>query len=282
MKKWLFLVTSLLVLNPDSASACSCLRSTPEEHFARANAVFSGKVIEVDGKQNTQIPLPDSFLNRQIKFEVSRVWKGNVEKQEVVLTSDSSASCGYSFEKGKEYLVYASEQDGKLQTGLCSGTNLLSQAQENLETLGQGKTPNNQNNQNSNLNPQRSNKAQLRRSQRLWKKQKISNYRYTLSRSCFCLREATQPVVIEVRNGKVRSIVAANTGKSVNREYFTQYDSMAKIFDTVKDAIAKNAHQVSATYHPTLGYPTQISIDYDQLMADEELYLTIENLEVIK
>ena len=49
----------------------------------------------------------------------------------------------------------------------------------------------------------------------------------------------------------------------------------------IKDAIATNASSLTVKYDPKLGYPTQINIDYDQQMADEESYLTIEKLEAI-
>jgi hypothetical protein len=57
---------------------------------------------------------------------------------------------------------------------------------------------------------------------------------------------------------------------------------MPKLFNIVKDAIAKKAHRISVTYHPTQGYPTQINIDENAQMADEERYLTIEKLEIIR
>jgi hypothetical protein len=57
---------------------------------------------------------------------------------------------------------------------------------------------------------------------------------------------------------------------------------MPKLFNIVKDAIAKKSHSISVTYHPTLGYPTQINIDENAQMADEERYLTIEKLEIIR
>lgn len=269
MKKWLLLATSLLVLNANPASACSCIRSTPQQNFARASTVFSGRVIDIQPSLfNEQRSINERRANPKIRFEVSRVWKGKLERQSFVMTSGSSASCGYAFQKGKEYLVYASEQDSTLQTGLCSGTKLLSEAQSDLAALGQGKTPNQKD----------SNKAQLQQNKQLWAKQKISNYRYKLRKSCFCFPKDSQ-VTIEARNGKFVSIAAANSGQSVNPESFTKYNSIAKLFDLIDDAIAKNAHRISVTYHPTLGYPTQISIDYDQYIADEEISLTIENLE---
>jgi hypothetical protein len=93
------------------------------------------------------------------------------------------------------------------------------------------------------------------------------------------------------RDGKLTSIVAASNGQLVNREYFTNQDSIAKLFEIVEDAIcasqqrfaiARKAYRLSVTYHPTLGYPTKIDIDYDKQIADEELSLTIENLQALK
>jgi len=130
-------------------------------------------------------------------------------------------------------------------------------------------------------NPNDSNSSQLETNRQLWNQQKLSHYRYTFRRSCFCAPKATEPAVIEVRNGKVVSITDAKSGKPVDSEIFQQYDSIPKLFDVIKDAIARNASSLTVKYDPKFGYPTQINIDYDQQMADEELYLTIEKLEAI-
>jgi hypothetical protein len=275
MKKILLLATSLFVLSTNAASACSCLPTTPQQSLKNSGTVFAGRVIDVVDEGETRPEVSRPLLGFKVTFEVSNVWKGQPNRQFVVRTSGSSASCGYSFEKGKEYLVYASNQGSQLETGLCSGTKPLANAQRDLAVLGlgRGKTP----------TPQSSNPAQqLQRSKQLWTKQNISNYRFTLRRSCFCSFETRQPVKIEVRNGQVTSIVPAMNGVPFNREDFTSNDSIAKLFDVVEDAIARKAHRLSVTYHPTLGYPTKIDIDYDQRMADEELSITIENLQALK
>ena len=278
MKKMLVIATSLFVLSANAASACSCLPTTPQQSLQNSEAVFSGRVVDVTeqspaerrpGRRNED----PNFLNGvKVTFEVSEVWKGNSERRLVVTTSDSSASCGYSFQEGQEYLVYASEEDAQLKTGLCSGTKRLSDARADLAVLGEGETPVNY----------RLNAAQLQQHRQLWRNQNISSYRYTLRVSCFCTPEVTQPVVVEVRNNRVTSITAANTGKPVNQEYFRQYNSVPKLFNIVQNAIANKAASMQITYHRTLGYPTQINIDKDAQMADEEIYLTIENLQVIR
>lgn len=128
---------------------------------------------------------------------------------------------------------------------------------------------------NSNLRP-------LRINRRLWNQQKILNYRYTLSNSCFCIPEARGPVVIEVRNGITTSITSVATGQPANPEFFQNYNTIPKLFHVIRDAIAKQADSLTVEYNPTFGYPTQINIDYKFQLADEELFLTIENFEVIK
>jgi hypothetical protein len=124
-----------------------------------------------------------------------------------------------------------------------------------------------------------SNSGQLKINQRLWNEQNIVNYRYTLTRSCFCTDEARGPVVIEVRNGRTASVTSVATGQSVNPEFFQKYDTIPRLFDLIRDALAKKASSLTVQYNSQLGYPTQINIDYDSQIADEEEFLTIENLQ---
>ncbi len=117
----------------------------------------------------------------------------------------------------------------------------------------------------------------------MWNNQNISNYRYTFSNGCFCIPEARGPVIIEVRNGKIKSITSVATGQPVqNPEYFQKYNTIPKLFNVIQDAINRKAYSLDVAYNPRLGYPTQINIDYNSQIADEEIYLTIENFEEIK
>ncbi len=56
-----------------------------------------------------------NFLNRtmffEIKFEILEKYKGTVLRDTVTIyTEPKAASCGYKFEKGKIYIVYASKK----------------------------------------------------------------------------------------------------------------------------------------------------------------------------
>jgi hypothetical protein len=77
-------------------------------------------------------------------MRLKQVWKGQLTKEVIINTPDNSAACGYSFEMGKSYLVFAHGTKGKiLRTGLCSGNRPLETAGEELRILGKGKKPQN-------------------------------------------------------------------------------------------------------------------------------------------
>ncbi len=125
-----------------------------------------------------------------------------------------------------------------------------------------------------------SNLGQLRINRRLWKQQKIANYRYTLTNNCFCIPEARGPVIIEVRNGITTSITSADTGLPVNSELFQKYSTIPKLFNLIKDTINRGQSSLSVEYNPKLGYPTQINIG--NLAADAGVFTTVENFEEIE
>ncbi|MEH2061997.1 MAG: DUF6174 domain-containing protein [Nostoc sp.] len=114
----------------------------------------------------------------------------------------------------------------------------------------------------------------------LWNQKNIYNYRYTFSNSCFCIGEARGPVVIEVRNGQTTSITL--DGKPVNPQFFEKYNTIPKLFNVIQDAINRKAYSLNVQYDPKLGYPTQINVDYNSQIADEEIFLTIEKFQIIK
>jgi hypothetical protein len=122
----------LAQLAPSRAAACSCMAPPPPAESAQnSTAVFEGRVTRIDDPQGEP----------KVHFQVVRSFKGPSSEAIEVRTANSSAACGYGFEEGKSYLVYASEESGALHTGLCSRTRLASEASEDITALGLGVTP---------------------------------------------------------------------------------------------------------------------------------------------
>lgn len=117
------------------ALACSCAPPPPPKAaLAASTAVFSGKVVKVE-------PIGD--FQRAVTLVVASAWKGVDGKTVIVHTPNDGAACGYGFEKGKSYLVYANavkQGDAKvLVTNLCMRTKGLAEAKDEIVELGDAK-----------------------------------------------------------------------------------------------------------------------------------------------
>ena len=122
-----------IIVKPSKVFACDCIGpGTPNEELARSTAVFSGKVISINRSL--------SGYAYNVTFDVEKIWKGVSEKNIVVSTSISGASCGFGFKEGEKYIVYANGEKS-LSAGLCSRTHLLTQADTDISVLGVGKSP---------------------------------------------------------------------------------------------------------------------------------------------
>src|SRR5687768_11525966 len=107
------LVASLSIpLGAGPAWACSCAAVTPEEHADSARVVFTGVAREVK-RTETQLT---------VRFRVTRVYKGEVDRRVKVVTASNSAACGCSFKEDTQYTVFGTKRREPIPTNLCSGT----------------------------------------------------------------------------------------------------------------------------------------------------------------
>ena len=143
MKRALFLTVGVIVLVMLAcvdAFACTC--SLPDSGLSlkrqvsmalnESRAVFSGKVLEVREDAQT--------FSLVVRLRVERFWKGSPKGEVRVFTWRGGGDCGYRFEVGESYLVYAhGAGDGSLSTNICQRTARLSEASKDLRALGRGR-----------------------------------------------------------------------------------------------------------------------------------------------
>jgi hypothetical protein len=118
--------------------------------------------------------------------------------------------------------------------------------------------------------------------QEKWQDANVPHYRYELGISCFCVFAQDMPLVIEVKDNQVVSM-AYKSGKEIDPallEQFQRYDTIDKLFAELEKA-QKEAEKVDVSYDKKYGFPIQITIDRAQQAADDELYLTVSNFEVL-
>lgn len=131
-----FLIALVVVISVSgTATACTCIGTrTPTEEAAWSDAVFTGMVVNIG-------PAVHDY-HVEVELLVSSSWKGVHTVHTKVTTGEDSAGCGYEFQVGQQYLVYAYGDLDDLFTDICRRTTHLSFATEDLAELGaQGVVP---------------------------------------------------------------------------------------------------------------------------------------------
>ena len=132
-------LTALVLARGAEARACSCTPPpSPADALARAAAVFAGRVTKTEDPATG--PIRSSMDPITVTHEISTVWKGASGPSVSVTTARDGASCGFTFAKGEEYLVYASAVRAGLHVSLCSRTRRLANAADDVKALGAGTT----------------------------------------------------------------------------------------------------------------------------------------------
>ena len=132
---WILVIFAVLSVAAERpAFGCSCAMSGPPCQMTwTADAVFSGTVMSI-----TQIEDELLGFRRQsllVKMNVDRPFLKASPGPIEIVTGMDGGDCGYRFNVGVKYLVYAWKSGGQLTTGICSRTRPLADAQEDLQYL---------------------------------------------------------------------------------------------------------------------------------------------------
>jgi hypothetical protein len=130
------LICCLMVFSQSSAAVCGSSLS-PQEAYARATAVFVGKVLSVTTLYHPGTKLAGPTPYHQVKLQVEKSWK-LVDRQEVTLVTENTVpnACG-SFSPGETYLIYADRLNDIFFVSAASRTNRVTNAGEDLKLLGE-------------------------------------------------------------------------------------------------------------------------------------------------
>jgi hypothetical protein len=119
-----------------------------------------------------------------------------------------------------------------------------------------------------------------------WQNANVDHYRYSLSVICFCPGTDKMPLGIEVQNNEIVSMTYADgtpvPAADVQREFYSSFATIDRLFSELKTDLDGAADEVTVTYDRTYGFPTQINIDRIKEATDDELYLTVANLEALE
>lgn len=128
-------------LAPRAAGACTCAGPMSfEQAWSESEAIFVGVVTSID-----LVGEDPHWPELRVHFDVSASWRGVTGPTALIATAASGAACGYDFEIGREYLVYAdvwsSVEVGTFATHLCHRTHPTFPNDPDIVALGDPPVP---------------------------------------------------------------------------------------------------------------------------------------------
>lgn len=121
-----------VITQASAAFACTCeTKPDLEEAVQKASLVFVGQVKEI--KDN-----PLRKEQKEVRFIISRKLKGFEEvgtNTVLVYTPSEFEYCGYKFQEGLDYLVFATGSPAHFQTTSCTRTEVLDKVLTDVHKL---------------------------------------------------------------------------------------------------------------------------------------------------
>src|SRR5262245_23752938 len=135
----------IFIVQAGYAHACSCAPiESLEKEFADSDAVFVGTVVRMEAVHGDISRFlyqlfgqeKDDLFDLVVIFKVTESFKGIGASKEIeIVTRDPSVCCicGFEFQKGAQYLVFASGP--RLATSICDRTQSLPRAMADVHDL---------------------------------------------------------------------------------------------------------------------------------------------------
>jgi len=111
----------------------------------------------------------------------------------------------------------------------------------------------------------------LAENKKLWKNKNIQNYSFVVRKSCYCPHEENRQITVQ--NDTISEVKFIPSNTTLAR--VTKVKKVDDYFNIIQEALDKNAYKLTVNYDKTYGFPTQISIDYNEQMVDEEISYTL-------
>ena len=111
-----------------------------------------------------------------------------------------------------------------------------------------------------------------------WEDANVDSYEMTVNYLCGeCLYVG--PARVTVSRGEIVSRLIVATGDALPASLADLYPDVPGLFAIVREALA-DAHELHVEYDETYGFPTVVSIDWDENAVDDEVVFRVENFAV--
>ncbi len=112
-----------------------------------------------------------------------------------------------------------------------------------------------------------------------WAARGKSSYTIDQQGDCgYCAPIFYEKVRITVQNNQITNVINLKDNQPVPSTLWQMFSTVEELFQTVEAFETRNPFKSSVAYDPQYGYPTVVSVDYSEEVADEEFAITTSGL----
>jgi len=124
--------------------------------------------------------------------------------------------------------------------------------------------------------PDHGEETELSSNRKKWDAYQDGDYNFVLLRGCFCILGG--PHWVQVVDHQVDVAISTNTNQPVPADDLQYIESVSDVFDMIEEAL-ESADSIEIEYSE-FGYPLSVNIDWIKQAIDDEMFITISNLQL--
>ena len=113
-----------------------------------------------------------------------------------------------------------------------------------------------------------------------WNAHSLSSYEFEIENRCYCTIHGNFRVT--VRDNRIVDVFDLKYGIHLPEEVYQRYAlfrTISGLFDQLDTIRLSNPQKLEVSFDPTYGYPTEVAVDGDRGVTDDELVYYVRNLE---
>ena len=111
-----------------------------------------------------------------------------------------------------------------------------------------------------------------------WLSHGIEQYQIEMQKICFCAPDAVRLMIFSISDNEIKDVRYADSGDVVDPSYYSQFNTIEGMFDLVAQALDKNPANIAISYDEEYGYIKELTVDYQQNIADDEFTIIASNM----
>ena len=120
--------------------------------------------------------------------------------------------------------------------------------------------------------------AEVQANKDKWLSHDIKKYQIEMQKICFCAPDAVRMMIFQVEDNEIKDVRYADSGDAVDPGHYNELNTIEGMFALVEQSLEKNPADIVISYDQEYGYIKELTVDYQENIADDEFTFIASNM----